>query len=326
MRALGLLLSSAVNDEYGAQIDAVAAEAGTPVRRLVPLSAAKELDAVDAAFFSRDLFSGNMRQPGPMSDDFFKVVDAAPRLHWLQVFSSGLDLPQYSASLARGIEVTNSAGTTALPIAQSLAAAVLGQTRGFGHWLNAQRERKWAPLAGADRPREIAGQRMVVVGAGPIAVEIGRLLGGLGFHTTAVRRLPIPAPHFHQSATFEKLDSLLPSCDWLVLACPLNQQTRELMSVRRLDLLAPHARLANVGRGELVNESALIERLRDGRLAGAYLDVFSQEPLPEQSPLWDLPNVWMTPHNCAASQGHEARVVAKFLTDLRRWLASRSRS
>ena len=326
MTACGLLLSAVVNHHYGAQIDAIAAEVDVPLRRLETESAAKFLDCVTAAFFSRDLFSGNIAKPDVASSAFFEIVNAAPRLRWLQVFSSGLDLPLYAPSLARGVNVTNSAGTTALPIAQSVAAAVLAQSRGFGHWLGVQRQRCWTPLTGTNRPRDLEGQRVVVVGTGPIGMEIGRLLGTLGFHTTAIRQRAVPTPHFDQSLVVGQLDELLPTCDWLVLACPLTDRTHGLINARRLDLLPSHARVANVGRGELLDEVALEQRLLSGRLAGAFLDVFSQEPLASESPLWDLPQVWITPHNCAASLGHEDRIVKKFMTDLRLWLVNSGRS
>lgn len=320
-RCLGLLLSAAVDREHGARIDAVAAAAGVPLRRWTAPRGAAELAEIDVAFFSRDLFEGSsLRVPGPLSDAFFASVDVAPNLRWLHVFSAGFDLPQYQPVLARGVRVTGSSGSTALPIAQSVLAAVLAQSRGFAHWLAAQREHAWRPLHGAQRPREIEGQRVVVVGAGPIAIEIGRLLGAVGFHTIAVRRRAGATPPFHESFTVDALDALLPGCDWLVLACPLSDATRGLVNAARLALLPPSARLVNVGRGELVDESALLESLRAGRLAGAYLDVFAQEPLPPSSLLWAQPNVWITPHNCAASQGHEGRVVEKFLAELGPWL------
>ena len=125
---------------------------------------------------------------------------------------------------------------------------------------------------------------------------------------------------FRQSVTIDLLDAQLPGCDWLVLACPLDDSTRGLIDARRLALLPATARLANVARGELVDEGALIDSLQHRRLAGAFLDVFFTEPLPADSPLWTLPGVWLTPHNCAASLGHEDRVVESFLSRLGPWL------
>jgi phosphoglycerate dehydrogenase-like enzyme len=161
---------------------------------------------------------------------------------------------------------------------------------------------------------------VVVLGTGPIGAEIGRLLGLLGFHVIGVRRDPRPVPGFAETLGFDRLDDLLPRADWLVLALPLTSATRGLVDARRLALLPPYARLANIARGELVDEAALLTALQQGRLAGAYLDVFSEEPLPSDSPYWTLPNVWITPHNSAASQGHERRVVDCFLAELGPWL------
>ena len=318
---IGILLSDVVDRQYGARIDAIAAASAVPVHRITAPCEAAEVATIDIAFFSRDLYEGSsVRKPAPPSSSFFALTDAAPRLRWLHVFSSGLDLPSYQTSLARGVQVTGSSGATAPFIAQSVLAAVLGQSRGFAHWLGAQQRRDWAPLHGDRRPRPIVGQRAVVVGTGPIGMEIARLLGLVGFHTAAVRRRPGATPPFDESFTLDALDSLLPGCDWLVLACPLNDSTRGLLDARRLALMPATARLANVARGELVDEEALTRSLENSRLAGAFLDVFAAEPLPTDSPLWMLPGVWITPHNCAASQGYEERVVDAFLARLGPWL------
>lgn len=319
--ALGLLLSDAVDAAHGARLEAAAAAHGVPLQRL-PLSRAGEaLARVDVAFFSRDLYEGSsLRKPGARSDAFFRIADAAPRLRWLHVCSSGKDLPQYRPALERGVRVTSSTGVTALPIAQSAVAAILAQSRGFGHWLSAQARREWAPLTGAQRPKELRDLRVLVVGAGAIGTEIGRLLKALGLQVSAVRREPRPTPPFDRTVALSRLDELLPACDWLVLALPLTEETRALIDARRLALLPPAARVVNVARGELVDEAALADALVSGRLAGAYLDTFAEEPLPRENVLWGLPNVWISPHNCAASQGHEERVVDCFLENLEAWL------
>jgi phosphoglycerate dehydrogenase-like enzyme len=112
---------------------------------------------------------------------------------------------------------------------------------------------------------------------------------------------------------------VLPKADWLVLACPLTDETRGLIDARRLDLLPAGARIANVARGAVIDEEAMIEALRAGRLAGAYLDVFTREPLPAESQLWDMPNVIVTPHNSTVSAGNRRRQAEIFLDNLRRW-------
>jgi phosphoglycerate dehydrogenase-like enzyme len=116
-----------------------------------------------------------------------------------------------------------------------------------------------------------------------------------------------------------QLSSLLPTADWLVLACPLTDETRGWIDAPMIAALPPRARLINVSRGEVIDEGALCEALAGGRLAGAYLDVFAVEPLPADSPLWRLPNVIVTPHDSPASLGNAHRVSQLFLDNLRRW-------
>lgn len=322
--AIGLFLSERVDAQEGERIDRIAREAGRVLRRYTAARPPARPDMIHAAFFSRELYEGSsVREPGRRSNDFFKIVDIAENLEWLHVCSSGLDLPQYAASLQRGVAVTPSSGTTATAIAQTVLAAVMAHSRGFPHWLAAQSRRAWAPLRGADAPRDIEGQEAIVLGAGPIGLEIGRLLRAVGFHTTALRRSATLPPHFDRCGTFDDLDTMLPHCDWLILALPLTAETRNIIDARRLALLRPQARLVNVARGELVDEAALIGALQDQRLAGAYLDTFLEEPLPGDSPLWSLPNTWISPHNSATSQGHEQRVIECFLRELERWLSRR---
>ena len=319
-RPLGLLLSDAVNEGAGSRIDLIASAADITLRRYT-LQQAADPAKIHAAFFSRDLYEGSsLRKPGPLSDGFFNVVDRAPNLQWLHVCTSGQDLPQYAKSLERGLRITTSTGTTATPIAQTVLAAILAQSRGFDHWLSAQARKQWLPMTGPDKPKEISDHHVVVVGAGAIGSEIGRLLKAVGLRTTAVRRSATAAPHFDKTIAPSQLDLVLPDCDWLVLALPLTAQTHGLIDSRRLALLPPHAGLVNVARGELVDETALAEALRSGRLRRAYLDTFIEEPLPADSPLWELPNVWISPHNSAAAQGHDQRVVEAFMRELQAWL------
>jgi phosphoglycerate dehydrogenase-like enzyme len=111
----------------------------------------------------------------------------------------------------------------------------------------------------------------------------------------------------------------LPAADWLVVACPLTSETRGWIDADRLARLPRRARVVNIARGEIVDEAALIDALRAQRIAGAYLDVFEKEPLPPESPLWDMENVIVTPHNASAASGNEQRVYEIFVDNMRRW-------
>ena len=160
-----------------------------------------------------------------------------------------------------------------------------------------------------------------MVGTGPIGQEIGRLCRALGLRTVGVRRDAAAGtpPGFDGVSGFAALPAVLPRADWLVLACPLTPTTRGLVDADALALLPPGAHLVNVARGGVVVEGDLLAALASGRLAGAFLDVFTAQPLPPDSPFWDLPNVIVSPHSAAASDGLADRVASIFCENLGRW-------
>lgn len=314
-----LLVSHRLHAERGPEILAEAARIGTDLELVVlpadPEGRLGEADCarLDLAFFSADVFPKFSRQ-------FFSTVRKAPGLQWLHVFNAGVDHPIYSEMLQRGVRLTTSAGTTAVPIAQSAIAGLLMLARNFPRWLAAQRERRWDPARTPDFPRDLAGQTVVIYGLGSIGSEIARLARALGLKVIGVRRSALkpgdPVDELHPP---QQLDALLARADWLIIASPLNEETRGLVNADRLARLPRGARLINIGRGEIIDEPALIGALQSGHLAGAYLDVFEKEPLPEDSPLWHLPNVFVSPHNSAAASGNDARIFRLFLDNLGRW-------
>jgi len=313
-----LLVSHLIHTTHGARIAEAAARAGfrTELIPLPPDPAARLSDTecarVETAFFSGDIFPDHSRQ-------FFSAARKAARLKWLHVFNAGVDHPIYTEMLERGVRLTTSAGTTAGPIAQTAIMGLLALARGFPRWLVAQRNHQWNPERKTP-PRDLRGQTAVVLGLGKIGSEIARLARALGLEAIGVRRGPRraedPVDELHPPAA---LSHLLPRCDWLIIACPLTPETRRLVDASMIARLPRGARIINVARGEIVAEQALIEALRSGHLAGAYLDVFETEPLPPESPLWDMPNVLITPHNSSAAAGNDERVLAIFLDNLGRW-------
>jgi phosphoglycerate dehydrogenase-like enzyme len=272
-------------------------------------------DDADIAFVSRDVTSlSTKHQVLPHTQQFHDALRNAPSLRWVHAHSSGADRPVYGELRARGVEVTTSSGANAGVVVQTALAGVLMLARSFPQLLAAQREKTWAPLVGSGLPRDLAGQTAVIVGWGPIGQGLGTLLSALGLRVIAVR-----SSAGADSVRFEDIHTVLPRADWLLLACPLTDRTRGLVDAAALALLPPGARLVNVSRGEVVDEPALIDALRSGALSGAYLDVFAHEPLPPDSPLWDMPHVIVTPHTAGHSDGNEARVAALFLDNLKRW-------
>ena len=267
---------------------------------------------VEIAFFSTDVFPDHSRQ-------FFSTVRKAPQLKWLHAFNVGVDHPIFTELLGRGVRVTTSAGSTAEPIAQTAIMGLLALARGFPRWLVAQRSRQWNPERKL-LPPDLHTQTAVVVGLGRIGAEIARLARALGLKVIGIRRSPRraddPVDELHPPAA---LPGLLSRCDWLIIACPLTPETRGLVDAQAIAALPKGARVINIARGEIVDEPALIEALKSGHLAGAYLDVFATEPLPPDSPLWELPNVLATPHNSAVAAGNDGRVLEIFLANLERW-------
>ncbi|MBT9489484.1 MAG: D-2-hydroxyacid dehydrogenase [Rubrivivax sp.] len=275
---------------------------------------------VDVVFISRDITGRSSKTVHtPMLEACLGVIRRSPQLAWVHTHSAGADRPIYPELRARGVLVSTSSGANAKVVAQTALAALLALSRRFPALMAAQAQRRWAPLVDGPLPRDLAGQTVVLLGWGPIAQTLQPLLAALGLHTVVVRRSGSPAAAGLETVGFERLHSVLPRADWLVLACPLTPQTQGLIDAAALRLLPPGAQLINVARGEVVVEADLIAALQAGMLAGAFLDVFAQEPLPPASPLWALPGVMLTPHAAGHSDGNEARVAHIFLANLHRW-------
>jgi phosphoglycerate dehydrogenase-like enzyme len=316
----GLLVSRRFLERYGDALREVEREAGGTLEHIVlgddPDARLDEATRarIELAYFSGDVFPERAR-------GFFAAALGAPNLRWLHAFNAGVDHPVFQRFLERGVRLTSSAGASAGPIAQTALAGLLWLARGFPRWQDAQRRRAWEPVPPHEVPRDLRGQTLVVVGLGGIGSELARLARAVGLQVIGVRRSPArPDDPVDELAPPTRLRDLLPRADWLALACPLSPETRRMIDADALARLPRGARLLNVGRGELVDEAALVDALRKGHLAGAYLDVFEVEPLPATSPLWELPGVIVTPHNSAASRGNERRQAEAFLANLRHWL------
>ncbi|NMM76724.1 D-2-hydroxyacid dehydrogenase [Acidovorax sp. SRB_24] len=276
----------------------------------------------DLAFVSRDVTGlSTKHRVTPETQAFYDALRAASALQWVHVHSAGADRPVYLELHGRGVALTTSAGANADVVAQTALAGLLALARRFPQLQAAQRAHQWAPLIQTGLPRDLRGQTAVVVGWGGIGQYLGTMLQALGLHVVAVRRQSAPPHGGLETVSYDELDAVLPRADWLILACPLTGRTRQLIGARALSRLPSGAHLINVARGDVVDEPALVEALRTGRLAGAHLDVFAHEPLARDSPLWDLPNVIATPHSAGFSDANAARVDEAFVDNFQRWLA-----
>lgn len=252
---------------------------------------------------------------------FYGGAVRAPNLRWVHLPHAGVDDPVFGRLMDAGVRLTNASGAMAEPIAWSAIGGLLQLARGFPRWAAAQERHEWDPHPQVEFPKDLREQTIVVFGLGAIGMEIARLAQALHLHVIGVRRSAArDGDPVDELVTPDQLAEVLPRADWLAIAAPLTDQTSGLFGDRLLGLLPEGARIVNIARGEIIDETALTARLRDGRLGGAYLDVFEEEPLPAESPLWDLLRVILSPHDSSTTTAVDARLSGYFLRNLEQWL------
>jgi phosphoglycerate dehydrogenase-like enzyme len=255
------------------------------------------------------------------------VFEGARQLKWIHSPAAGLGAMLFPAMVESPIVITNSRGLSADTIAEHVLLVTLAMFRKLPQCVEGQRSREWTQSAIASGPpiRTIAGSRVLIVGLGAIGNATGQRLAALSARIDGVRRRPdAPRPSWVERVVSPAhLSELLPTADVVVLAAPHTPASRHLIGRHELDVMRSGSLLVNVSRGALVDESALVDALTapdaTRRLAGAALDVFEQEPLSRDSPLWSLPNVLVTPHVAGFRPDHWAAVVSLFADNLRRF-------
>jgi phosphoglycerate dehydrogenase-like enzyme len=260
--------------------------------------------------------------PGSSGEGLVDLVRRAPRLAWVQARNAGGG-EQLGAALQLapgeldGITVTTSSGVHAGPLAEFAIFGLLAFAKELPQLLRDQRKRHWP--AGQHPVGELRGRTLLLIGVGAIGTETARLASAFGMHVLAVKRsLAGGVPHVDELHPVSDLRALVARADGIVVTLPATDATRGLVDAETLAAVKPGAVLVNVGRGAVIDEVALIERLQDGTLAGAALDVFAEEPLPQDSPLWGLENVIVSPHGIALVEAEEPRIVELFIDNLRR--------
>jgi phosphoglycerate dehydrogenase-like enzyme len=264
--------------------------------------------------------------PGDSADGLAEVVTGLPGLRWIHATSAGAGEVVRAAGLpAEALEqvaVTTSSGVHAVPLAEFAIFGLLAIAKDLPRLVADQQARRWPEVR---RPlRELAGQTLFLVGLGEIGREVARLGKALGLRTVGFRRTEVPPPaHVDEVHGPGRLAELAGEADAMVVSLPLTDHTAGLIDRATIERLPPSCIFVNVGRGAVVDEPALVEALRAGRIAGAVLDVFATEPLPPDSPLWTLPNVLVTAHAAALSARENERITELFCDNLRRYLDGR---
>ncbi len=278
--------------------------------------AAAELDAWAALRRQADVsFDFDWQAPADM-------VANCPRLRWVQGTSAGIGGFLDRTGLAgTGLVFTTAAGVHGVPLAEFALLGLLYFAKGMPALAGAKAARHWQRYAGS----QVAGSRALLVGLGGAGRAVARLLAAAGVEVCGTgrpgRRYDVPGVASYVAS--DQLHQVLPEVDALVLACPLTEQTRGLIGAAELALMRQGSVLVNISRGPVVDEEALVGALRAGHLGGACLDVFATEPLPAESPLWDMPNVIVSPHSAATVAAENGLLTDLFIDNLQRWLAGK---
>jgi phosphoglycerate dehydrogenase-like enzyme len=261
--------------------------------------------------------------PGDSAEDLAEVVTGLPELRWVHATSAGAGEQVRQAGLPpealERVTITTSSGVHAVPLAEFAVLGLLAVAKELPQLMADQQARAWPEVR---QPlRELAGQTLFLVGLGEIGREVARLGKALGMRTVGFRRTEGPPPeHVDEVHGPRRLAELAGRADAMVVSLPMTDQTAGLIDRAAIERLPAGCIFVNVGRGGVVDEPALVDALRERRIAGAALDVFATEPLPADSPLWTLPNVLVTPHAAALSARENERIVELFVDNLRRYL------
>jgi phosphoglycerate dehydrogenase-like enzyme len=250
---------------------------------------------------------------------------AARKLKWIHVTSAGVTQLMRPDVQAAGVVITNSRGIHAVPMAEHTLGVMLALARKFPATVRFQDKQDWAQQEIWDsRPSELFGATLLIVGFGAIGSEIARRARAFGMRVQAVTRSGRGDNSLAERIyPASELLQALPQADYVVLAAPDTPETQRMIGARELKAMKPSAHLLNIARGALVDESALIDALERGAIAGAALDVTEKEPLPPESPLWNLKNVFITPHTSAVSELLWLRQTELLLENLERWFSGR---
>lgn len=271
------------------------------------------------------------------TDQVLPDPEMTPNLRWIQLHRAGANaMIKHPVFRKEGLVATTLSGASASQVAEYVIMMLLAQGHHLPLMMREQAQGRWPADRAHLSPIELRDSTVGIVGYGSVGRQVARLLHALGAMVLATKR---DAMHPEDSGYFpeemgdpsgdlvhrlyppEALRAMLKECDFVVVAVPLTAGTRDLIGARELAAMKPGAFLVDVSHGEVVNQEALINTLREGKIAGAALDVFSTEPLPEDSPLWKFPNVIITPHVSGDSRHYPRRAMGLFAENIYRYMA-----
>ncbi|MFS0638865.1 D-2-hydroxyacid dehydrogenase [Mesobacillus foraminis] len=249
-------------------------------------------------------------------------LDSCSCLRWIQSWSAGVNSLPLERLESRNILVTSANGVHAYPISETIFAMMLGFTRKINTYVKNQLEKKWDH---SGLKHEIHGKTIGILGVGAIGKETARIAKAFRMNVLGVRHSGKPEEYVDKMYTPGQLNEILPRCDYVVVTLPLTKETHHLFGREQFSRMKPSAFIINIGRGAIIDESELFLALSEGKIAGAGLDVFEEEPLGGDSPLWDMDNVIITPHTAGSTEYYTKRVIEDiFMPNLKMYLKGES--
>ena len=232
-------------------------------------------------------------------------------LRYLQLTSAGFDRVPMDYVKEHGIEIHNARGVYSIPMAEFAVAGVLELYKQSRFFSENQKKHKWEKHRGL---QELYGKNVCIIGCGSVGDECAKRFQAFGCHVAGVDLFPREDENYQKMEGFHQLDTLLAEAEIVVLTLPLTEETYHLMNTARIEKLRDGAVLVNIARGAVIDTEALIPEM--DRLGGAVLDVFEEEPLEEDSPLWEMENVIVTPHNSFVGEGNGKRLSKLILKNI----------
>jgi phosphoglycerate dehydrogenase-like enzyme len=325
-----VLIASPLESEFVAQIRAVdqrlevlyepsllpppryrADHTGDPAWKRTPEQEAQFLNLLKRAEVLFDFDRAHVRD----------LATVAPRLRWVQATSAGIgQLVKRNGLDQTDMTFTTSSGVHARPLADFCLMAMLMFAKNYPWMERDKRAKRWGRYCG----EELTGKTLALVGLGHVGQKVAAHGKSMEMRVIGMKRTPEPVPHVDKVFRREDLHRMLAETDFLVLIAPHTSETEGMIGEPEFAVLKPAAVLINIARGTLVDEDALIRALREKRLAGAALDVFRHEPPPPDSPLWDMPNVIISPHSASTVAQENSRITNLFCHNLKRYLHGES--
>ncbi len=242
---------------------------------------------------------------------------ASEKLKWVQIGGAGVDATLYPEMVESDVVLTNASGAFDIPIADHLFAMMLCFSRGLNMFIRHQMEGKWRGTPTI----QLAGQTILILGLGNIGMAVAQRANGFEMRILAIDLMPPEKPDYIEKIEEPgKLHDLLPEADFIAICCPLTKNTYRMIGEAEFQLMKPSAYVINIARGKIIDEAVMIKALKEKRIAGAGLDVFEKEPLPEDSELWNMSNVIITTHTAGSAPETGGRTFKIFCENLQRFV------